>query len=83
MGRQIYGTHMVEEDERPNHAPPHEWEHATDFEASEILAPRGDYQIQHQTLQSKAQTPTQLGWLALRRAEMWLQGTMGTIEMRG
>jgi hypothetical protein len=41
---------MVEEDERPNHAPPHERQHATDFEAAKILAPCANHQIQHQTL---------------------------------
>jgi hypothetical protein len=54
MGRQIYGAHMVEEDERPDHAPPHERQHPTDLEAAEILAPGGDHQIQHPTLRSRA-----------------------------
>jgi hypothetical protein len=34
---------MVEEDERPDHAPPHERKNPTDFEAAKILAPCGDH----------------------------------------
>jgi hypothetical protein len=49
---------MVEEDERSDHAPPHERQHATDFEAAEILAPGANHQILHRTLHAKAQNPT-------------------------
>jgi hypothetical protein len=62
MGRQIYGAHMVEEDEWPNHAPPHERQHATDFKAAEILAPCSNHQIQHQTLQRRKPQPSRDGW---------------------
>jgi hypothetical protein len=41
---------MVEEDERPDHAPPHEGQHAADFEAAEILSPGGNHQIQQRNL---------------------------------
>jgi hypothetical protein len=54
---------MVEEDERPNHAPPHERQHPTDFKAAKILAPGGNHQIQHQTLHAKRKPqPGRDGW---------------------
>jgi hypothetical protein len=61
MGRQIYGSHMVEEDERPNHAPPHERQHATDVEAAEILAPITRSSIRPSTPRRKPQPGRMVG----------------------
>ena len=45
--RKIHRTHVIEEHERPDHAPLRVRQHPSDFEAAEILAPLSDHHVQH------------------------------------
>ena len=45
--REIDRTHVIEEDERPDHAPLRERQHASDLEAAEVAAPLFDDELDH------------------------------------